>query len=88
MLTVQELHVFLQKALRHNIELQHARKVEKRIWVARKDDVERTLVDLEGRRVKITDSRLCPQCHKRLGTSVIAIHAPRWVGPTLANDAD
>ena len=77
LLTVQELHVFLQKALRKRVHVQNAGKVEKRIWTARKDEVERILVDLEGRRIKITDSRLCPQCHKRLGTSVIAIHSPR-----------
>ena len=76
LLTVQDLQIFLQKAVRRSVQTKNARKVEKRVWRARQDQVERTLVDLEGRRVKITDGRLCPQCHKRLGNSVIAIHSP------------
>ncbi|KIJ12775.1 hypothetical protein PAXINDRAFT_181469 [Paxillus involutus ATCC 200175] len=44
---------------------------------ARHEGVERKLMVLESRRVKVTDSRICPQCHKRLGNSVIAVHAPR-----------
>lgn len=60
-----------------------------------------SVVQLEERRVKITDSRMyvvrfyrspasavltasvttpsCPQCYKRLGNSVIAIHSPKSV---------
>ncbi|KAF8969138.1 vacuolar sorting protein 39 domain 1-domain-containing protein [Flammula alnicola] len=44
---------------------------------ARNDQLARRLMNLQSRRVKVTDSRICPQCHKRLGNSVIAVHAPR-----------
>jgi hypothetical protein len=32
---------------------------------------------MEVRRVRVSDQRICPQCHKRLGQSAIAVHAPR-----------
>ena len=76
--------------------------VVREVSLARKEDVERQLMKLESRRIKVTDSRMyvgilcvvrdarwfrgllldffrCPQCHKRLGNSVIAVHAPRRV---------
>ncbi|KAG8213472.1 hypothetical protein J3R82DRAFT_12007 [Butyriboletus roseoflavus] len=53
--------------------------VVREVSLARKEDTERQLMKLESRRIKVTDSRICPQCHKRLGNSVIAVHAPRRV---------
>ena len=67
LVTVRDVRVFLGKSIRRSV------------WTARMDGVARTLVDLEGRRVKITDGRLCPLCRKRLGNSVIAVHSPGWV---------
>jgi hypothetical protein len=76
LLTIQELQIFLDKSIRKSISWQNNHKVVKRVRTARMDQVDLFLVKLEGRRVKITDGRLCPLCHKRLGNSVIAIHSP------------
>lgn len=76
LLTVQELQTFLCKSIRKSITWSNSHKVIKRVRTARMDQVNQSLVDLENRRVKITDARLCPQCHKRIGNSVIAIHSP------------
>ena len=58
LLTIGELQVFLQKSLRKTVHSRNANKVEAKVWRARMDQVKRTLVELEGRRVKITDGRL------------------------------
>jgi hypothetical protein len=76
LLTVQELQVFLCKSIRKSLTWSNSQQVVKRIRTARMDQVNQSLVELENRRVKITDARLCPQCHKRIGNSVIAIHSP------------
>ncbi|KAF9647158.1 hypothetical protein BDM02DRAFT_3170498 [Thelephora ganbajun] len=53
-------------------------RVIREITKARRDDVATRLMVLEERRVKVIESRICPQCHKRIGhNSVIAVHAPR-----------
>jgi len=43
---------------------------------ARSEQVARRLVYLEANRVKVSNTRICPQCHKRIGPSVIAVHTP------------
>lgn len=58
LMTIQELRTFLLKSMRRRIDEKHFRKVEVGVWRARTDQIERTLVDLEGRKVKVTDSRL------------------------------
>lgn len=76
LLTVQELQTFLCKSIRKSISWSNNHKVVKKVRTARMDQVNQSLVDLENRRVKVTDARLCPVCHKRIGNSVIAIHTP------------
>lgn len=74
LVSAQDVRAFLQQALRSPVFDSHVvREVNK----ARSEQVARKLMILESRRVKVTDSRICPQCHKRLGSSVIAVHAPR-----------
>lgn len=51
----------------------------KSVGKAQVEDLEREVVQLEERKVKITEGRVCPVCSKRLGNSVIAIHSPRYV---------
>ena len=58
LVTIGDLRIFLQKSIRKTVQNKHAQKVEVKVLRARMDQVDRTLVDLEGRRVKITDSRL------------------------------
>lgn len=93
LVTAQDVKAFLFESTRKPI---FDTKVVREIRRARNDQVGRKLMVLEGRRVKVTDSRMfvfcfcnlrisfltylplrCPQCHKRIGTSVIAVHSPR-----------
>ncbi|RDB25711.1 Vam6/Vps39-like protein [Hypsizygus marmoreus] len=74
LVTAQDVRGFLVEALRAPIfDTAVVRQVSK----ARDDQVARRLMLLQKRMVKVTDSRICPQCHKRIGNSVIAVHAPR-----------
>ncbi|KAF9236310.1 hypothetical protein BU15DRAFT_89236 [Melanogaster broomeanus] len=74
LVTAQDVKPFLAQALRAPV---FDNCVVREVNKARREGVERRLMVLESRRVKVTDSRICPQCHKRLGNSVIAVHAPR-----------
>ncbi|KAG7089926.1 hypothetical protein E1B28_011558 [Marasmius oreades] len=74
LVTIQELRTFLIDGLRIPVFDAHMmRSVSK----ARNDQLSRSLIALQARRVKVTDSRICPQCSKRIGNSVIAVHSPR-----------
>lgn len=73
LVTAQNVHRFLIEALRAPI---FDTAVNRHISKARNDQVSRKLMILQSRRVKVTDSRICPQCHKRIN-SVIAVHSPR-----------
>ncbi|WVQ78836.1 hypothetical protein IAT38_000927 [Cryptococcus sp. DSM 104549] len=68
---------FFTRTLRED----HARRNDYRVIHSlakgRKEEVERVVLGLEVKRVRVTDQRICPQCHKRLGQSAIAVHAPR-----------
>ncbi|KEI41687.1 uncharacterized protein L969DRAFT_85502 [Mixia osmundae IAM 14324] len=75
-MTIRDLRTFLHKTLRHGREIRNGLSLDKNVYAARRDGLDREKAALEGRRVRITDSRLCPQCHKRLGSSVVAIHMP------------
>ncbi|KXN86467.1 Vam6/Vps39-like protein [Leucoagaricus sp. SymC.cos] len=74
LVTAQDVRAFLFEALRAPI---FDTRVVRCLSKARNDIVARRLMVLQGRKVKVTDSRICPQCHKRLGNSVVAVHAPR-----------
>ncbi|KAF8127072.1 hypothetical protein EV363DRAFT_1518382 [Boletus edulis] len=74
LVNAHDVRPFLVQALRAPV---FENCVIREVNLARKEDVERQLMQLESRRVKVTDSRICPQCHKRLGNSVIVVHAPR-----------
>ncbi|PPR05963.1 hypothetical protein CVT24_004627 [Panaeolus cyanescens] len=74
LVTTDDIRAFLIEALRAPV---FDTRVIRNIGKARNDQLARRLMVLQTKRVKITDSRICPQCHKRLGNSVIAVHAPR-----------
>lgn len=77
LLTISDLSVLLQKSLRKNlVSDRHHETVRKHLMRCRQDQIDVELVELKERKVKITDSRLCPMCWKRLGQSAIAIHSP------------
>ncbi|KAG8897845.1 Vacuolar morphogenesis protein 6 [Tulasnella sp. 403] len=69
-----DVRVFLTEALKApRIDT----RITRELYKARAHQVDRKLMALHSKRVKVADSRICPQCHKRLGNSVIAVHAPR-----------
>lgn len=70
----RDVRAFLVEATRAPIFDTHVVREVRKGW---SEQVGRKLMNLQNRRVRITDGRICPQCHKRLGTSVIAVHAPR-----------
>ncbi|KZT39975.1 hypothetical protein SISSUDRAFT_1113449 [Sistotremastrum suecicum HHB10207 ss-3] len=74
LVTAQSVKPFLIEALR---DRRFDAKVTTETWKSRKDELSRQLMTLESNRVKVTDTRICPQCNKRLGRSVIAVHIPR-----------
>lgn len=74
LVTAKDVRAFLVEALRVPIFDSH---VIREISKARNEQIARKLMVLQSNRVKVSDSRICPQCHKRLGNSVIAVHAPR-----------
>ncbi|KAF8150879.1 hypothetical protein B0H34DRAFT_155040 [Crassisporium funariophilum] len=74
LVTTDDIRAFLIEALRAPVfDAQVIRQISK----SRNEQLARRLMVLQSKRVKVTDSRICPQCHKRLGNSVIAVHAPR-----------
>ncbi|KAJ7510485.1 hypothetical protein B0H11DRAFT_1190833 [Mycena galericulata] len=74
LVTAKDVRTFLIGALRTPI---FDTRVIRNLSKARGEQVERKLMNLQTKRVKITDSRICPQCQKRIGNSFIAVHAPR-----------
>ncbi|KAK0495160.1 hypothetical protein EDD18DRAFT_1170925 [Armillaria luteobubalina] len=74
LVTAEDIRTFLVDALRAPI---FDSRVLRGISKSRNDQLSRKLMILQTKRVKVTDSRICPQCHKRLGNSVIAVHSPR-----------
>ncbi|EAU85277.2 rab guanyl-nucleotide exchange factor [Coprinopsis cinerea okayama7 len=73
LVTAYDVKEFLIDALRVPV---FDTRVITQISKARNDHLARKLVGLQTRRVKVTDTRICPQCHKRIGNSVIAVHSP------------
>ncbi|KAJ7671538.1 hypothetical protein DFH06DRAFT_118208 [Mycena polygramma] len=74
LVTTQDIRTFLIGALRTPV---FDTRVIRNLSKARGDQVDRKLMALQTQRVKVTDSRICPQCRKRIGNSFIAVHAPR-----------
>ncbi|GAA5930252.1 Vam6p [Sporobolomyces koalae] len=76
LVSLGDLQVYLEKTLRKSTERRREAVMVKNVARSWADHTESDLVDLEERRVKISDNRVCPQCYKRIGNSVIAIHNP------------
>ncbi|GEM08903.1 rab guanyl-nucleotide exchange factor [Rhodotorula toruloides] len=73
---VSDIKVYLEKTLRRSSERVREAKMVKAIGQSWVDQADSGIVDLEERRVQVTEGRVCPVCHKRIGNSVIAIHNP------------
>lgn len=76
MLTVADIQRFLASALKRQAAGKDSALITRDISRSRLDQLQRAKVLLEEQRVVVTDTRLCPGCHKRLGNSVIAVHLP------------
>ncbi|WVR03742.1 hypothetical protein IAU60_000737 [Kwoniella sp. DSM 27419] len=74
---MNDVHSFFMRTLRDSHSKKNESRLVKSLVSGRKEEVERILLGLEVKKVRITDQRICPQCHKRLGQSAIAVHAPR-----------
>ncbi|KAE9401526.1 hypothetical protein BT96DRAFT_956547 [Gymnopus androsaceus JB14] len=74
LVTLNHVRTFLIEGLRIPI---FDTNVAWQINKARNDQIARKLLTLHTKRVKVTDSRICPQCHKRIGPTIIAVHSPR-----------
>jgi len=68
---------WLEKSLRRSGERKREGRVVRSVGRAEVAEKGEEVGVLENRRVRVDEGRLCPQCHKRLGNSVIAIHMPR-----------
>lgn len=77
LVALSDLRGWLEKSLRRSGQVQREARVVRALGRAECDEKEIAVAALENRRVRVDETRLCPQCHKRLGNSVIAIHAPR-----------
>ncbi|CAE6426422.1 unnamed protein product [Rhizoctonia solani] len=74
LVTTSDVRTFLHTALRNpRVDT----RIERELWLARSQQADRRVAALHSRRVRVTDSRICPQCNKRLGNSVVAVHMPR-----------
>ncbi|KAI0749541.1 vacuolar sorting protein 39 domain 1-domain-containing protein [Daedaleopsis nitida] len=71
LVTAEDVRAFLLEALRAPV---FDTRVVRNLYKAREEQVARRLMVLQSKRVRITESRMW--CHKRLGGSVIAVHAP------------
>jgi len=58
LVTMQEIRSFLTRTLRDGTRRVHERKVMKSLISARKEEVERVVMGLETKRVRITDQRM------------------------------
>ena len=65
---------FVNVNLRELTRRQHESRVVREIRTNRQWQLDESLPRLQSRRVKVGESRTCPQCHKRLGNSVVAVN--------------
>ncbi|KAJ9101777.1 hypothetical protein QFC21_003116 [Naganishia friedmannii] len=77
--TMNDVREFFVKTLRDGHAKTNQSKITKQLLKTRKEQVDRGLASLQQKRVRITDIRICPQCHKRIGQSAIAVHAPSGI---------
>lgn len=67
------VEAFASKALRQTCATHNEASIVSRIAKERAFQVDEQLMALHRRRVKVTETRTCPRCMKRLGNSVIAV---------------
>lgn len=59
LVALEDIQVYLTKTLRRSVERRREAKVVRAIGKSAVEEAEREVVDLEERRVKITEARLC-----------------------------
>ncbi|KAI5452750.1 Vacuolar morphogenesis protein 6 [Naganishia albida] len=78
-IAMHDVQEFFVKTLRDGHAKMNQSRITKQLLKTRKEQVDRGLMKMQQKRVRITDIRICPQCHKRIGQSAIAVHAPSGV---------
>ncbi|CDZ96570.1 Vacuolar assembly/sorting proteins VPS39/VAM6/VPS3 [Phaffia rhodozyma] len=76
MLTMKDVHSFFLRTLRDSNAQRNEKLVLREVMKCREEQIDWRLMKLQDNRVRISDTRVCPQCKKRLGNSVIAVHTP------------
>lgn len=79
LLPVADVQRYLSNASKNQAAQKVSTKLRREVNHARLDQLMRASVLVQEQRVKVTDSTLCPGCHKRIGNSVIAVHQPEGV---------
>ena len=74
--TLKDLNRFLLRSYRSVISKSKETSIVTSMNKAHNDNLAFDLINLERRNVIIDDNRMCPQCKKRIGNSVISIHSP------------
>ncbi|UZJ55892.1 hypothetical protein CBS101457_005212 [Exobasidium rhododendri] len=75
LVSLHTVEQFASKALRKAEAKRNEMVLLHHVAKERALQVNENLVKLHSRRVKVTDTRTCPRCMKRLGSSVIAVNA-------------
>lgn len=73
LVSLKDVRKFAQQTLQDSTSRRIDARMIREISKARSEQVEEKLAVLQQRRVKVTETRTCPRCHKRLGNSVIAV---------------
>lgn len=75
LVSLASMETFASKALRQAEAKRNEQVLLHQTAKERALQVNENLVKLHSRRIKVTDTRTCPRCMKRLGNSVIAVNA-------------
>ncbi|KAG0198890.1 Vam6/Vps39-like protein [Mortierella sp. GBA30] len=70
---VDQLFKFFEKSIRESNKTKHMDMIVKNLLKAERLQTQEQLTFYRSRRVKITEDRMCPKCHKRIGNSVFAV---------------
>ncbi|KAF9960501.1 Vam6/Vps39-like protein [Mortierella alpina] len=70
---IDQLFKFFEKSIRESNKTKHMDMIVKNLLKAERLQTQEQLTFYRSRRVKITEDRVCPKCHKRIGNSVFAV---------------
>ena len=71
---IKELEEYFQRRIRHANSRVTANMIMSQLSKCEMWKKEETVVGMRGKSVVITEARVCPVCHKRLGRSVVSVY--------------